>query len=522
MNERDLLFGVLAVQLQFVTVETLAEHLIGADVLADRLQRVGALTQRRRRTVERAVEDHLAAHAGDVEGTLCSLRVEPAVRQQSEHDAPASMRQTLSLLPIAAASPVSAPAAATTEAYADPAVRGRYRILRHHADGGLGTVSVALDTELRREVALKEILPQHRAHAAAAERFVREAEVTGHLEQPGIVPVYGLGVVDDQPYYAMRFIRGQSLKDATDDFHRRDFPSAADRNLAFRELLGRFTDVCDAVQYAHSRGVIHRDLKPENVMLGKYGETLVVDWGLAKPLGTADPQTTGMPIADGSGTAQTQAGSAIGTPTYMSPEQADGRLDLLTAATDVYALGAVLAHLVSGRLPVIGETKDETLAKVRRGDTLVAGPCPEGTPKALWSVCRRAMSRDIAARYPTAAEVAAEVQRHLADEPVHAHREPSVVRVRRWLRRHPAGLATALLLGFLAAVVIAVVVSGFSRELAGRTGKLKESVRPEQALSVQAEKDRAAARRAELHPEFNLLAALLALDGTADRIVDDS
>src|SRR5262249_18744412 len=154
--------------------------------------------------------------------------------------------------------------------------------------GGLGEVFVAEDTELHREVALKQIQASHAHDRASRARFVLEAEITGGLEHPGVVPVYGLGCyADGRPYYAMRLIRGDSLKQAIDRFHEADVPGRdpGGRALSFRELLGRFVAACNAVAYAHSRGVIHRDIKPANVMLGPYGETQVVDWGLAKPVG---------------------------------------------------------------------------------------------------------------------------------------------------------------------------------------------------------------------------------------------
>ena len=191
---------------------------------------------------------------------------------------------------------------------------------------------MALDAELHREVALKQILDQHADDPVSRQRFLLEAEITGGLEHPGIVPVYGLGTYGDgRPYYAMRFIRGDSLKEAIDRFHA-DAALKADpgrRSLELRKLLRRFIDVCNAIEYAHSRGVLHRDIKPANVIVGQYGETLVVDWGLAKAAGRADPaprpgERTLIP-SSASGIAETLPGSALGTPAYMSPEQADGR-----------------------------------------------------------------------------------------------------------------------------------------------------------------------------------------------------
>ena len=162
----------------------------------------------------------------------------------------------------------------------------RFRILRPHAQGGIGKVSVAFDAELQREVALKQIKPERADDADSRARFLLEAEVTGRLEHPGIVPVYGLGLDDDgRPFYAMRFVRGTSFEEAIRRVPRADADPRRDpreRSLALRHLLDRFVDVCQTVAYAHSRGVLHRDLKPANVLLGPFNESLVVDWGLAK------------------------------------------------------------------------------------------------------------------------------------------------------------------------------------------------------------------------------------------------
>ena len=189
--------------------------------------------------------------------------------------------------------------------------------------------------------------------------------MTGGLEHPGIVPVYGLGhTPDGRPYYAMRFIRGDSLKEAIRRFYQAEGEPGRDRGqrpLEFRELLGRFMAVCDAISYAHSRGVLHRDLKPGNIMLGPYGETLVVDWGLAKTIdqsGAERPfEGPELPLRppEGIDLEPTQAGSTLGTPGYMSPEQAAGRLDLISPRTDVYGLGATLYHLLADRAPCEAE-----------------------------------------------------------------------------------------------------------------------------------------------------------------------
>ena len=170
------------------------------------------------------------------------------------------------------------------------AVKGtesRYQVLWAHAKGGLGEVFVAEDTELHRRVALKEIQARHAKNPTSRGRFVAEAEITGNLEHPGIVPVYGLGTYDDdRPFYTMRFIKGEDLATAIRRFHSAVAPSFT--GMEFRWLLRKFVDVCNTVAYAHSRGVLHRDLKPGNVMIGPFGETLVMDWGIAKLIGQSD------------------------------------------------------------------------------------------------------------------------------------------------------------------------------------------------------------------------------------------
>jgi tetratricopeptide (TPR) repeat protein len=228
--------------------------------------------------------------------------------------------------------------------------------------------------------------------------------------------------------------------------------------LELRKLLSRFLDVCDAVAYAHSRGVLHRDLKPANIMVGQYGETLVVDWGLAKPAGEAAPSGPDTePVlrpAAAEAVVRTLAGAVKGTPAYMPPEQADGRLDLMGPASDIYSLGATLYHLLTGRRPFEDRDKWEVLRKVRKGELAAPRQVNRQVPAALDAVCRKAMAREPKGRYPSAKALAEDIEHWLADEPVSAYPQPVLVWARRSARRHKP-LATALV-----AICLTVLVLG--------------------------------------------------------------
>jgi serine/threonine-protein kinase len=349
-----------------------------------------------------------------------------------------------------------------------PAVE-RFHIIRAFSRGGLGQVSLARDQELNREVALKEILPKHADSDEARQRFLMEAEITGSLEHPGIVPVYGLGQYGDgRPFYAMRFIRGDNLQSAIDEFH--TSPLTDGRELRFRHLLGRFIDVCNAIEYAHNRCVLHRDLKPGNIMLGKYGETLVVDWGLAKTIGedSGADYYEEQPVrpAAAEQSAATQLGRVVGTPAYMSPEQASGRIDLLGPATDIYALGATLYHLLTGTAPFSFASSESILANVQMGLFRTPRNVKPNVPRALEAVCLKAMARRADERYASARAVADDIERYLADEPVAAYREPISARMWRFLKRHRAAALSSA--AVLAVIVVALAIGVVLLDAANR------------------------------------------------------
>ena len=226
---------------------------------------------------------------------------------------------------------------------------------------------------------------------------MKEAQITGQLEHPNIVPVYELArrKEDDQPFYTMRFLRGQTLRDAIAEFHRRRGGKPADRLELQRQLLEPFVKVCQAVAYAHSRWVIHRDLKPENVVLGGYGEVVVLDWGLAKVVGQPD-ETAERPASPASRFPPRPRPSRrigqVGTPAYMAPEQVAADNDLIDTRTDVYGLGAILFEILTGQPPVTGSTLVEVFSKIRAGNLPKAREIEPTVPRALEAICCKAMA----------------------------------------------------------------------------------------------------------------------------------
>ena len=442
------------------------------------------LAQADRALLEPLVRRHIEQHGDDPSRSLASLSsvdwIRPALEPLGNTDA--DVQQTLDKLAPPRAALLVDPSATATYSRSTGPGGPRFRILRFHARGGLGEVFVAQDAELHREVALKQIQDRHWEHPESRSRFLLEAEITGALEHPGIVPVYGLGHYDDgRPFYAMRFIKGDSLKEAIERFYKTEAAGRkpGERMLELQKLLRRFLDVCNAVAYAHSRGVLHRDIKPGNIMVGQYGETLVVDWGLAKVVGTreASAEATLRPPS-ASGSSETLPGSAIGTPAYMSPEQAAGRLDELGPASDVYSLGATLYCLITGKAPIEGSGLDleAILQRVQRGDFPRPRQVNAEIPRGLEAICLKAMARHPDDRYATPRALADDIERWLADESVSAYAEPWTQRAARWARRHQTAVVAAVATVAVAAVClgVATVLLAASNE---RERKLAELAR---------------------------------------------
>jgi WD40 repeat protein len=321
-----------------------------------------------------------------------------------------------------------------------PSSSERFVIVRPYARGGLGEVFVALDPELDRHVALKELQAHHAFDPVSQARFLLEARVTGRLEHPGIVPIYGMGrYADGRPYYAMRFIEGETLRQAIERFHA---PEAAaqqpgERAIAFRRLLRSLIDACNAVAYAHSRGVVHRDLKPENIMLGRFGETLVVDWGIAKPLIETDvvPSDQSSPCAPVADSSLTRPGSALGTPQYMSPEQAAGDTDRIGPPSDVYGLGATLYCLLVGHGPFPSGSVADVLQQVRRGIFPAPRRLRRSIDPTLEAICLQAMALQPEDRQTSPLAMAGEIEAWLADVRYRGEHERALGDVKRSLAR---------------------------------------------------------------------------------------
>jgi WD40 repeat protein len=317
--------------------------------------------------------------------------------------------------------------------------RERYERLGEHARGGIGKITRVLDRELGRSLAIKEI---QAPEDASVERFVREARITMRLEHPSIVPVHDAGRWESgEPFYTMKLVAGRTLKEAV---HAMRTP--AERMT----LLPNIIAVADAIAYAHQQRVVHRDLKASNVLVGAFGETIVIDWGLAKDLSLPDdpgapPATPYRKAGDA-----TEAGSVVGTPSFMPPEQARG--EEVDERADVYALGALLYFVLSGRPPHEGGSSAEVLTRVREATPVPLAELVPTVPSDLAAIVSRAMAREKGARYPTAQELAEDLKRFQAGQIVAAHRYSVLELGSRWIRRHRTTAAATALFVVLAAI----------------------------------------------------------------------
>jgi hypothetical protein len=287
--------------------------------------------------------------------------------------------------------------------------------------GGMGRVVEARDRALDRSVAIKHL---HATNDTDLARFEREVRITARLEHPSIVPILDAGRDDEgRPFYVMRKIEGEPLSKRVTEAR-----SPRDRLALVPSVLG----AVDAAAYAHARGIVHRDIKPWNILLGAFGETLLIDWGIARELDRTDDAPS-IPPPESGDNALTRAGVAYGTPGFMAPEQARG--ERVDRRADVYSLGATLYYVLAGKLP-LGEDPTQAIARAAAGDPPSFAAMPEEVPIELTAIAKQALATDPADRYADAGELAADLRRFLAGQLVAAHDYTPAQRLVRWVRKH--------------------------------------------------------------------------------------
>lgn len=433
-------------------------------------------------------------------------------------------------------------------------VESQFRIDRLHASGGLGDVYLATDPMLRRTVAVK--YPRsHRLNAEQLARFEREAQITGRLNHPGVVPVHALKRDgDNQPCYVMRFVDGPTLQDRIEQLFNEPNSNSADfySSLSIRQLLQSFIALCNIVAYAHDNGIVHRDIKPANVILGPFGETMLMDWGLAKVIGDPESGTSSFAASELTDTVadynvQTRAGQFMGTPAYASPEQLQGRVDLLDSRSDVYSLGATLMALLTGSPP-------KRNARVADDDTSKSNGSSRATnsrgqnekngvvdlrglrnrsggqvPWRLIAILQKALEEDFDQRYESVVNLREDIERFLAGEPISVVQETPWSRLSRTIRRR-SGWVAALLVG----VSVAVAAGGLGSVVLGQKNQQLQSAN-EQLTSANskslASQQRAAATTELLKRAMRASTPEVAqgkeptvrqlLDSTSQRLIDD-
>ena len=317
------------------------------------------------------------------------------------------------------------PKDADTASEPDHSTVCQFHRIRRIGIGGLGEVWLARDNKLRRNVAVKELNAEARENPQAWRRFHREAEITGHLEHPNIVPLYVFGNDREtaEPFYAMRFVGKRTLLNAVEEYH--DRVEAGEVNsLGLHRLLNIFLDVCHAIAYAHSRGVIHRDLKPENIAIDNFGQVVVLDWGLAKVFEESELalKVNNSELFSDSALMQTLSGEVVGTPSYMSPEQAAGQLELVDAKTDIYGLGGILFSILTGEAPHLKTlTKSaanisKALKQISTSETPRPSEVGKNVPDVLERICTKSMAVKRHLRFDSVEDLAEEVETWIAGQ----------------------------------------------------------------------------------------------------------
>ncbi len=496
-STRGKLFAAFARRLEYVTDGQLslacqAQCRDPSRGLVDILLAQGAIDARNRGLIEEAVERHLAPYAGNAEACFAAIHDKgwvPAVLFADGSDAPMATGAPTGPEPASPAWEAGDADALTETVTLGGYTSGgsRYELLERKFTGGMGEVWLARDRELNREVLLKQVLPQLAENVRNRGRFLLEARTGAILEHPGIVPVYDIGQhPGGQLFQVMRYFRPGSLHKKIAAYHLAH-PDAIDE-LALRTLLGHFATACRAIEFVHTRGILHLDIKPQNIVTGEFGETQIIDWGLAQ-ITDADMLEkvheesgnlgSGSARGDSATPASREKSTATnvlprglrGTPAYAAPEQWRGDPKVLGAWTDVYGLGATLFEILASKAPFTVPSptirEDVEIGNLHR-------EMKPWAPPALRAICRKALALKPGDRYATAAALADDIDRFLADEPVAAWPDPWWVRLWRFVKRHRTAVAAAGAL--LATTTVALAIGNV---LVARERDAKERARQE-------------------------------------------
>jgi serine/threonine protein kinase/tetratricopeptide (TPR) repeat protein len=440
--------------------------------------------------------------AGEVtSGATACFVPQPADARPSDTSSGRSIR-SLSRQPLGTKRQRQGDATGAGAPEAGPAVldlpTGRYQLDRFFAKGGMGEIWVAQDQDVGRSVALKRM----RAGADAEQKdlFLREAQITGQLEHPGVVPVHELGEDENgEPFYVMKFIQGRTLTKAIAEYHAPPTPGAPSREVLELRLLQTFLNLCQTVAFAHAQRIIHRDLKPDNVMVGAYGETLLLDWGLAKTIDEADtPGTHTYVHYSQSGEALATLDGAIkGTPTYMSPEVAEGRVADIDETSDIYLLGGTLYHILTNKPPREARKVSKLIDLARNHPPAAPRELDPRIPRPLEAICMKAMAHRREDRYPSAQAITEDLQRYLAGEPVSAYRENWWERTLRWVKKHRVAITRTAVTLAVVGLVIGLVLFG-ANELQKAEERAEEArIENERKLKAEEEKTKRAKKEAD-------------------------
>ncbi len=516
MREYDLILGILACQLRLVSRGSLIRSVALADKSEDPLSEIllanHALSVADYELLIRLVDNIIHAHRGDEKAALETFGGQEAVESafiHSVHFEEGTWQPQADKTILAEHLPHGLPPQIMPESL------GRYTGGSEYARGGIGRVLLVHDEQMGRDIILKELLPQHttsptaetlsrphspgspgspiRQSAAMMARFLQEAQVTGRLEHPSIVPVYELGIrTDGQLYYTMKLVRGHTLSVAIKEC------TGLDTRLA---LLRFYLDICQAMAYAHSKSIIHRDLKPSNIMIGEFGECVVLDWGLAKVLEEQDAhqddlnKTIDQLKMDGQDPQahHTRSKEVLGTPLYMSPEQARAENDLVGPRSDVYSLGVILYEILSGEVPHLWTN---TLDTVQRVGTLPAPPLHSAAPDVppeLAAICDKALQHDPTHRYPSARELADDINQFLDGAVVEAYSYKARDLLKRVYRQHKTLIHT---ISLAAMVIITMgIISYVNIVRANQKTEQARVVAVEQRAIAETQRDAAEAQR---------------------------